>query len=153
MKTLTKTPLVKVVTLLYLLAVNSLLGAAFDSGSTGTNGALVVTNNLVLDMPPDGVFNYTTITIRGGTTLSFRTNALNTPVYLLAQGDVVLENDARIYLSGTDNNRGAPGAGGPGGFAGGFASHQGYPAGDGQGPGGGTQANGYAAVFAFPRGD
>ena len=121
----------------------------FDSGSNGTNGALDVTNSITLDLPPNGVFHFTTVRIRSGQTLTFRTNALNTPVYLLAQSKVVIENNAYIKVTGKDYSGIAPGAGGPGGFA----AHQIYSSGDGQGPGAGTRSNGYYAVFAFPSGN
>src|SRR6266853_5150494 len=88
----------KLSAVLCLLSTNALWGQTFDSGSTGSNGVLDVTNNITLDLPPDGVFNFTTITVRANKTLSFRTTGLNTPVYLLAQGDVVVETGGQINL-------------------------------------------------------
>src|SRR5207249_4640078 len=97
--------------------------AQFSSGSTGADGALVVTNNLTLDLPTNGVFNFTTINIASGAALKFNRNVLNTPVYLLATGDVVVNGSISVNASGQN--------GGPGGFDGGFGAFAGFPAGDG----------------------
>ena len=107
----------------------------FNSGSNGSYGEMNITTDTTLDMPPDGIFHCTTITVAQGATLKFNKNPLNTPVYLLATGDVVL--NGKIDVSGSSNNGGTPGRGGPGGFDGGFAAFSGFPDGDGQGPGGG----------------
>src|SRR5215510_7358059 len=66
--------------------------AQFSSGSTGADGALVVTNDMILPLLPDGIFNFTTITISNAT-LSFTRNTLNTPVYLLATADVYINGN------------------------------------------------------------
>lgn len=136
--------------LLTALLAPAVAEAAFVSGSTGLYGPLTVTSNTVLDLPPDGVFHCTTITVNPGMTLSFNRNALNTPVHLLATGDVSISG--AIELSGSAANGGAPGSGGPGGFDGGFGGYgigafsQG---GDGSGPGGGRSAGGfYGAAYA-----
>jgi hypothetical protein len=123
---------------------------AFDSGSTGADGALNVTNNLTLALPPDGVFNFTTININASVYLSFTPNALNTPVYLLAQGDVTIGRGGSIFVDGQNGSGSMPGVGGPGGFNGGFGSIQTYAPGDGLGPGAGTQGNGWDAAYAYP---
>lgn len=102
---------------------------AFDSGSTGADGALAPTVNTQIALPPSGILNYTTVNIPAGVTVTFRKNALNTPVYLLASGNVTIAG--AINISGAtaadtgtagDGNQaddGLPGAGGPGGFDGG----------------------------------
>lgn len=102
---------------------------AFDSGSTGADGALAPTVSGTVDLPASGVLNYTTINIPAGVTIKFKKNALNTPVYLLASGNVTIAG--RIDLTGEDSKHsgtfgdgnqaddGIPGLGGPGGFAGG----------------------------------
>ena len=64
--------------------------ASFDCGSTGANGPMNITSNTTLQLPPDGIFHCTTITVAQGVTLNFSNNALNTPVYLLATGDVTI---------------------------------------------------------------
>ncbi len=130
-----------------------LFAAAFDSGSDGSYGALTVGYNIItnLDMPPDGIFKCTTITIGSSAQVYFNRNARNTPVYLLAQSNVVIHGT--INLLGGDYSGSNPGRGGPGGFDGGFGTVQGYAASDGQGPGGGkvSGSGNRAGVFAYPR--
>lgn len=137
---------------LALLAAPRLPAATFSAGSDGSYGALTITNNTVLPVPTNGVFHCTTITIGSGATLSFTPNELNTPVYLLAQGGVLIEGT--IDVSGQNWNAG--GRGGPGGFAGGASAKPGLPAGDGHGPGGGrggssnnSSATGYPGNGSF----
>ena len=115
---------------------------AFDSGSDGSYGPLNITNDTLLPMPPNGIFNCTTITVASNATLTFLPNSLNTPVYLLAQGDIVV--GGTIDVSGQIGQlNGAYSAAGPGGFAGGSAPLAGQPAGAGRGPGGGVVGAGY----------
>lgn len=112
------------------------LGQPFQSGSNGSYGSLdVTTGDKTLDVPPDGIFHCTTINI--SRTLRFNRNALNTPVYLLATGDVTLVSTAFIDVSGTRGSGSTPGFGGPGGFDGGAPGSVGLPGGDGLGPGAG----------------
>ena len=112
---------------------------SFDAGSNGSLGALNVTEtDLTVDLPPDGRLQYTTVTVAAGRTLRFNRNALNTPVYVLAQGDVVV--NGVIDVSGAQAPGSPPigGVGGPGGFDGGKPGFgAGFPPGDGYGPGGG----------------
>lgn len=130
---------------------------AFSSGSTGADGDLIVTNNLTLNLPPDGIFHFNTITVETGRTLTFNRNPLNTPVYLLARSNVTI--NGRIDVSGkssTGNYRG--GEGGPGGYDGGegglVSGTNVYPGGSGKGPGGGLRGSGstfgYAAYRRVP---
>lgn len=115
----------------------SALAQAFQSGSDGSFGPINVgTTPLTLDVPPSGIIHATTVNISGGGgRLLFRRNALNTPVYLLATGDVTIAGV--IDISGGRGTSSAPGLAGPGGFDGGSPGQTGFPAGDGQGPGGG----------------
>jgi hypothetical protein len=127
--------------------------AGFNSGSTGADGALNVTTNTTLVMPVSGVFNFTTVTIASGATLSFKKNVANTPVVLLATGNVSIVGTIDVSggnsagnTPGTIGDTSLPGAGGPGGFDGGRG---GVPAnsrraGNGLGPGGGGGGNGVA---------
>ncbi len=118
----------------------SLPAQPFSSGSDGSYGPLNVTSNTVLDLPPDGKFNCTTIDVAPSVALSFRRNALNTPVYLLATSNVTI--NGVIDVSGMYSGFGGGGAGGPGGFDGGQASNgPGTLPGDGLGPGGGGGDN------------
>lgn len=126
----------------------------FDSGSTGVDGAFAPTANVTLALPPSGVFNFTTITIPAGVTVTFTRNATNTPVTMLAQGNVVIAGT--IDVSGAHGGLGKSqrfpatlvdhnaGAGGPGGFDGGRGGNGllSFAGGSGLGPGGGTAGGG-----------
>ncbi len=128
-------------------ALNSHGQYTFSSGSDGSYGAMNITTNTTLDLPPDGKFNCTTITVASNAILKFNPNALNTPVYLLATADVVV--NGTIDVSGSAGVGSLGGAGGPGGFAGGNAMYGGLPAGDGHGPGGGRAQGGQAGAGAY----
>ena len=139
--------------LVCLLAVVPGLALAFDSGSTGADGAFSPTVNTEVQLPPSGVFNFTTINIPTGVTVTFRKNAANTPVAVLASGNVTIAGvldvsgtkgfDSGAAGTGNVGDDGQPGTGGPGGFDGGrggdvgdtFAKRIG---GSGLGPGGGN---------------
>ena len=125
----------------------------FTSGSTG-NVPLIVNGNVTNDLPPDGILHYSTITINPGATLRFNPNALNTPVYLLARSNVLI--NGTIDVSGKPSNARIPGDGGPGGFRGGYGAPVETPpvrGGDGKGPaggiGGGSFANGGHGNFPY----
>ncbi len=124
----------------------------FNSGSDGSYGAINITSDTTLNLPPDGIFRCTTINVASGVTLRFTKNALNTPVYLLATNDVTISGT--MSLSGGDYAGGAPGLGGPGGFDGGFGGFgigANSTGGDGFGPGAGRNADyQHGAVFAQP---
>jgi len=112
--------------------------AQFNSGSTGSYGPLNILSNTTLSLPSDGILNCTTITVASGATLRFARNTNNTPVYLLATGDVSIAGS--VDVSGSNAPSGVPyqgGSGGPGGFDGGFPGYGSVPPGDGFGPGGG----------------
>ena len=106
-----------------IAAVGVVRGQTLSSGSTGVDGALTLTTPgtvifdpaaLGIDVDGDNVFNFTTITVASGATLTFNRNAFNTPVYLLATGDVVITG--KIDVSGRNRSGNSPGTGGPGGF-------------------------------------
>jgi hypothetical protein len=104
---------------------------------------------VTVPLPPSGVFNFTTITIAAGVTVQFARNAANTPVTLLASGDVTIAGTisvdgqpGRAEVTGISfGNFG--GAGGPGGFDGGAGgiNATAQAAGAGLGPGGGGGAS------------
>lgn len=126
-----------------------LLGQAFDSGSDGSYGPINVTANTTLNLPPDGIFHATTINIAPNTTLTFNRNALNTPVYLLATGDITIDGD--INVDGSQGSQTVGGLGGVGGFDGGNPASVSTPPGSGYGPGaGGGGAPGNTASSAAP---
>ena len=143
--------------------------AQFDSGSDGSNGAFPPvalpggTTDMVLDLRDgtltfqpggtttvipdtpsggfaDGVLRFTTMEVPAGVTLSFIENAGNTPVSILAQGDVDVLGT--IDVRGEAGGSSATGRGGfaaPGGFKGGNGQilNSSPEGGHGLGPGGG----------------
>lgn len=133
---------------LLLVTLGSQSNAAeqtFNSGSDGSYGPMNITSNTTLALPPNGIFHCTTIKVANGATLRFTRNALNTPVWLLATGEVRV--DGAVDVSGEEGGLGnnlSPGRGGPGGFDGGVGGYGGSGfggtgrGGDGIGPGGGV---------------
>ena len=116
----------------------SVAPAQFVSGSTGSLGPFEPpTGDVFLTVPPDGRFNYTKIKINPYTNIRFIKNAANTPVYLLATEDIIIDR-AQIVVEGTPGTAIQAGIGGPGGFDGGSPPLPGETAaGWGAGPGGG----------------
>ena len=102
---------------------------AMDSGSTGADGELHPTASIDIQVPESGILNYTTVNIPSGVTVRFLRNTTNTPVYLLASGNVTIAGTVDMrgedaaptgtYGDGAQADDGKPGAGGPGGYAGG----------------------------------
>lgn len=129
----------------------------FSSGSTGSLGALAPVSNTVITLPADGILNYTTVTIPSGVTVTFQRNAANTPVTMLATGDVLITGTINLDGSpGTGYASSGPtvyagGLGGPGGFQGGQSGARGTsnnaPS-AGQGPGGGDGSTSTATFGA-----
>lgn len=135
----------------------------FSSGSTGALGAFAPAANTVVTLPPDGVLNYTTVTIPSGVTVTFLKNAANTPVTMLATGDVlvngVISVNGAVGINGSSSATvQAGGAPGPGGFFGGQSGSRGVTnnsASAGYGPGGGAGAvaavsNAVAPTYGAP---
>ncbi len=79
--------------------------------SDGSDGPFHPTSNTTLALPPDGIFNFTSVNIPAGIAVQFTRNALNTPVILLAQTDVLIAGTIFVSATGT--------VGGPGGGEGG----------------------------------
>lgn len=73
--------------LFYAALVNA---QTFNCGSNGSYGAMNITQTTNLQIPPDGVFHCTTVNIAKDAGLQFTKNALNTPVYILATGNVTI---------------------------------------------------------------
>lgn len=118
--------------------------AQVNSGSNGSDGALNLTGfggpPVAIDMSdhPDGIYQYTSVNIGAGVTVTFVPNVNNTPVVWLVQSNCVISGT--IDVSGNSGQLGSGGAGGPGGYRGG---NPGIAASPGQGPGGGgAGANG-----------
>jgi hypothetical protein len=82
--------------ILGLVGLAALAGApahaqTFTSGSTGADGPFSPSANVTVTLPPNGVFNYTTVTIPAGVIVRFTKNTANTPVTILASGDDLIE--------------------------------------------------------------
>ena len=118
-----------------LLIMPCLAQAAFSSGSTGADGAFEPTANIAVQIPDSGVFNYTTVNISTGVTVTYKKNSTNTPVTVLATGDVTV--NGTISVNGISATVTAPGEGGPGGFSGGVGGYVNSSGFRGQGLGGG----------------
>lgn len=125
---------------------------AFNSGSTGADGAFSPTVNTQVQLPENGIFNFTTVNIPSGVTVTFKRNTANTPVVILATGNVTITgtidvsgaSSTHVGAAGDGNlgDDGVPGSGGPGGQDGGRGGPAGAAAtsrgGNGLGPGGGS---------------
>lgn len=128
--------------------------AQFSSGSTGALGAFNPPSSTTVTLPADGILNYTTVTISSGVTVTFTPNAANTPVTMLATGDVTITGT--INIDGAGGQGGTPtagvirlgGAGGPGGFPGGSGGQGGTTnaGSNGVGPGGGAGSTGFTGA-------
>ncbi len=79
-----------------LFSIIPLSAHAFDTGSTGSLGAFAPVSNTTVTLPADGILNYTTVTIPSGVTVNFTRNTLNTPVFLVAQGDVTINGTVHV---------------------------------------------------------
>lgn len=127
-------------------------------GGTGILGPKHIVADTILDAPADGVFNFANLIVDAGKTLTFKPNTLNTPIYILSQGDVLINGTVGVW--GSPAVAGAPGVGGPGGFGGGYGGYGNgdhNKGGDGTGPGRGINGAynaGYphGAAFASPAG-
>jgi hypothetical protein len=149
---------------LALLALVPLSVLALDSGSTGSDDVFNPSVNTERQVPASGVFNFTTVNIPSGVKVTFKKNATNTPVVILATGDVTIAgtidisggNAAAAGAAGDGNigDDGVPGLGGPGGYDGGRGGAANYGrAGAGIGPGAGAGGHGCAtsaSVFGGP---
>jgi hypothetical protein len=102
---------------------------------------LPCTLTVPLREPPNHVLNFTTVTIGPQVTVKFKRNRANTPVFILATGDVTI--NGTIDVSGENATTYPQGAlGGPGGGSGGVD-------GAGLGIGGGTGGIGHPAFGCF----
>jgi hypothetical protein len=126
----------------------------FDSDNPATfpPGTFSSGTTLVLPLPPDGIFRFSSFRLRSRFT-SFGRNAANTPVQILVSGNIELNGASCCYYldvtgdAGAGGNSQAPGTGGlggPGGFRGGDGASQPIAmtaiGGTGFGPGGGQGA-------------
>src|ERR1017187_8413382 len=120
-----------------------LCSAQVNSGSNGSDGAFNPATSTVINMAdhPNGIYQYSSVTISNGVTVMFIPNANNTPVVWLVQSNVVINGTVDIsgqigaFNLGGGAIGGGNGAGGPGGGRGGNGGAQ---ATSGQGLGGGS---------------
>jgi hypothetical protein len=123
-----------------------LAAQSFDVGSNGSLGDVVISETTTIDLPPDGKLHYKSLTVNSGVEMRFNRNVRNTPVFILSQGDVVVNGTIRVNGSiGSGNDGGLPG---PGGFGGGKPGFGTTSPGFGYGPGGGTFGNDGACFCA-----
>lgn len=120
-----------------VLAFAGLSAAAqgFNAGSTGERGDVVIAENTTIALPPDGKLHFKSLTVNANVRLRFGRNERNTPVFILSQGDVIVNGIIDVNGAGAGANAG--GLAGPGGFDGGkpgFGAE--VPPGNGYGPGG-----------------
>src|SRR5688500_1259271 len=78
-----------------LLTPAASFSQTFVSGSTGADGAFNPSCSptpctVTVQLPPSGIFNYTTVNIPDLVTVKYARNAANTPVTILATGNVVI---------------------------------------------------------------
>jgi hypothetical protein len=133
------------------LAGMALPALAYNSGSTGADGAFNPTVNTEVQVPASGVFNYTTVNIPTGVTVTYKKNTTNTSLVILASGNVTISGaidvsgkaSTAVGAAGDGNvgDDGLPGAGGVGGYDGGRGGLVLQRAGSGLGAGAGGGGN------------
>lgn len=123
-------------TLLCFTLAPSGYAQGFDAGSTGALGDVVISENTRMDLPPDGKLHVASLTVNSGVRLNFNRNTNNTPVFILSQGDVIV--NGTIDVNGFQAAGPTGGFGGPGGFDGGKPGFGDTAPGQGYGPGGGA---------------
>lgn len=135
---------------LFTNAPCALAQGGFSSGSDGSDGAYEPQASGYFDPSQfhgsgvaNNVFNFTTVHIPPGVTITFSEYYTNAPVYWLASGDVnieghlVLDGGAGTDVYQTGHVARVPSVAGPGGYGGGVGGSSSQPATAGRGPGGG----------------
>jgi len=144
----------KAIAALLLFWTGAALGQSFSSGSNGSDGALNAQTAQTITVRAGGVYHYTTFTV--GSTITYVRGQDNSPVVILATGDVTINGLIQLVGgSGLDftNQFNPGGVGGPGGFPGGNGGQpSGTPASAGLGPGGASGAGGSGAPGGNYRG-
>lgn len=129
--------------------------AQVNSGSNGSDGVLNPTTSININMGdhPNGIYQYTSVNIPSGVTVTFIPNSNNSPVTWLVQNSCIISGE--VWLLGQPgqgaqvNNNTQGGQGGPGGWSGG---NGGVAVTSGQGPGGGlagTANEGFGANASY----
>ena len=93
--------------------------AQVSTGSDGSDGVFNPITNTVINMAdhPNGIYQFVSVNIPNGVTVTFAPNANNTPVYWLVQSSIVISGS--VDVSGHSGNGTQGGVGGPGGYLGG----------------------------------
>lgn len=99
--------------------------AAYSSGSTGVDGAFNPTTSQSIQLPPDGIFNYTSLNIPTGVIITYIKNAANTPVTILVSGDATIAGTIDVSATNPTNSLTDGGVAGPGGYNGGLGGSPG----------------------------
>ena len=135
---------------LLVVAATAQAQNSFNSGSTGADGAFAPTTSQSIAVPTSGTFNFTTVNIPSGVTITFTRNSTNTPLKILASGDVVIAGNINIdgQPGSTNNTGGLGGPGGSNGGAGGYGFDQSSSGVPGDGPGGGGGGLGKPTAYA-----
>ena len=108
-------PIGKITLATYLVSISVSSFATVNSGSTGADGAFNPTANAVVQIPPSGVFNYTSVNIPSGVTITYKKNVSNTPVTILVSGDVTIAGTIDVSAPANSGDISIGGVGGPGG--------------------------------------
>ena len=132
--------------------LSSSANAQVNSGSDGSDGAFNPTQSVNIDMTdhPTGIYQYTSVNIPSGVTVTFTPNANNTPVVWLVQGVCVIGGTVDVAGKNGDYNVNIGLMGGPGGYAGGNGGSVGSA---GLGPGGGPIGGSNASYASLGQGD
>src|SRR4051794_28493051 len=113
----------RIILLFSLVSLTRSLQAQINAGSNGSDGAFNPAASIVIDMAdhPNGTYQFTSVNISNGVTVTFIPNANNTPVIWLVQSNVVINGtiDVSGHTPGASPTNVIGSAGGPGGFRGG----------------------------------
>jgi hypothetical protein len=136
----------KILQMTFAVLLCASANAQVNSGSNGSDGAFNPTTNTVINMAdhPTGIYQYTSVNISNGVTVTFIPNANNSPVTWLVQSNVVI--NGTVDVSGQSGNGSSGGQGGLGGWQGGNGGS--VPT-SGQGPGGGFPASVWGGNGSF----
>lgn len=94
----------KIVFCLVFLIV--LPGQALAYISNGSDGSFNPASNMSLELPEDGIFNFKSIFIDSDVAISFTPNVTNSPIYLLATEDIIINGNLNIsdFVNGIGGN-------------------------------------------------
>ena len=132
----------------FIAAGNAQAQNNFSSGSTGADGAFAPVASQSIPVPASGTFNFTTVNIPSGVTITFTRNSANKPLTILASGNVLIAGQIVVDGAPGNNSTNTGGPGGPGGSNGGdggYGFDQSFSGAPGDGLGGGGGGTGGAS--------